>query len=155
MGSEKENGAKDWILKHVKPTGGRRLAVEILGTTMDFAMRFADLGTSFSGISITDATPTAHAWRFVSRRTLLDHAGASSWEVQNTNSAWDNCLEHEDDVVFLGKSSISSRYLSQQPLLVLPQEFASVVDKTKLAIKPLNGMDARAEKDCFEPFISL
>ena len=88
-----------------------------------------------------------HCFRFVPRQLLSIHAGATDWEVNNTNSAWAGCAEQDQDAVLLVKSAMSARYITQMPLLVLPHTVAMALDPSELELFPLNELTKEAARD--------
>ena len=139
--------AQDHIIQNVAPAKGRKMVVEILETTMDFVSMYADFGLTMSGLTNITGQSGAHVWRFVPRRMLSNFTGSGDWAVANTNSAWCHIPEHEDDTVLLLKDAMSSRRLSQPPLLVLPASVCQTIDPAKLTVAPRNALSDREIKD--------
>ena len=106
-----------WLAANLTPVGGRKIHVEILEGCMDFQKWFVPYGIQFAGICPTAVEEDVnHHWRFVKRGSLNDDVA-----VQNTHPEWQDAPEDGDDVIMLVKESISTTKMSQNPLLVLPQ----------------------------------
>ena len=68
--------------KHVIPTEGRKLHVEIVDAAMDFQKLFADLKLDIHGLASTaQESRVNHCWRVV-RRALVDkHSHSKDWTI--------------------------------------------------------------------------
>ena len=139
---------KDTIATKMTTARGRKLHVEILKTTMDFASMLSATNTSVSGLTATSSQPyTNHVWRHVRRDILGGHAGHERWDVDVTNKDFIGIPERHNDSILLLKESMCSTRLSQQPIVAMPADVGLKVDIKSLKPAPRNCFSDRQCKE--------
>ena len=118
----------EWLEANLKPIGGRKVHVEILEGCMDFQKWFVPYGIQLAGhCPTTVEEDVCHHWRFVKRRDINCPYEYAS--IQTTHPEWQDLPEDDDDVILLTKESISMTKLSQNPVLMLPNNIMHSIRK--------------------------
>jgi hypothetical protein len=130
---------KEIIQNQVKGAKGRKVHVEKLGSTRDWAGFLGHLGVQLHGHT---GPGSAHVFRFVRRRDLLSE-GPDGLVVDRGGYSLD-VPDDPLDVVMLVKANLRDNYIMQQPLLVLPRCLLDArLPKQPLGPKPRNPLSER------------
>lgn len=90
-------------MSDVAPVRGRKMHVEVLDGTWDFARWFDSFDVSIKGLASTHWEPDVnHVWRLMSRSMLVD-MGLQSDAVECHHDAWARLPPDDDDAVLVLK----------------------------------------------------
>ena len=115
------------------PARGRALKVDRLEAAHNWASFFAPLDLKFHGHTTPHSMGAIHSFTFV-RWADLQFSGFSSEEVDT--DGFPNHTLQDGDVIMLTKQYMSSKALSQGPLLVLPHYLLGELDESRLSCGP-------------------
>ena len=111
------------IEQHVRFQSGRlTTSVELNQGAWNWQGWLAALGVAMSGLTPSVAAPdVCHCWRFVRRADLREYVPPSVENQLVVPLEFQSDVMSPSDVVLLLKQKVSSRELSQMPVLILPE----------------------------------